>query len=171
MKVNLNLENRNNRDISFGYKWSKDENGFRTFETSYVFDPNRQDCYLEVFNLDKDFYNNYKIVGQARTRKGSDNIKLNPDSNKIDMLKEFGITPDTPFAYHYKVVDKAYGYNTIEIDAGDSISENNFNGEKIDYNIVVPNASSLSKGVFIIKTEVIKQIKTCKKEALMQSKH
>ena len=146
MKVNLNLENRNNRDISFGYKWSKDENGFRTFETSYVFDPNRQDCYLEVFNLDKDFYNNYKIVGQARTRKGSDNIKLNPDSNKIDMLKEFGITPDTPFAYHYKVVDKKFGYNTIEIDAGDSISENNFNGEKIDYNIVVPNASSLSKG-------------------------
>ena len=146
MKVNLNLENLNKRDISFGYKFSKDENGFRTFETSYVFDPDKQTCYLEVFKLDKDFYNNYKIIGQAKTRKGASGIELSAKTNKINMLKEFGISPDTPFAYHYKIVKNKEGYTTIAIDAGDSIKEKDFYGNDIPYNIVTPGSSRISKG-------------------------
>lgn len=146
MKVNLNLENRNNRDISFGYRWAKDENGFRTFETSYVFDPKKQDCYLEIFKVDTDFYNNYKIISQLKTKNGNDSIKMNPNLNSINMLEEFGITKDTPFAYHYKVVDKNSHIPTIAIDAGDAVTQKDFNNKDIDYNIVVPNASNLSKG-------------------------
>lgn len=146
MKVNLNLENKNNRDITFGYKWSKDENGFRTFETSYVFDPNRQNCYLEVFKLEKDFYGNYKVIGQAKTRKGAYSIEMNPNANKINMAKEFGITSNTPFAYHYRVEDKKTHYNTIAIDAGESVKTRDFNGRETAYNIVTPNSSRISKG-------------------------
>lgn len=146
MKVSLSLDNDTKRNITFGFKWSKDESGFRTFETSYVFDPDKQDCYLEIFKLDKDFFNNYKVIGQARTRSGYDSIKMNENLNKINLLKEFGITSDTPFAYHYRVVDKQTQKNTIAIDAGDNIGQADYNGQVVSYNLVLPNGTKMSKG-------------------------
>ncbi len=148
MKVTLNLNSDNKRksNTTFGFKFSKDEHGFRTFETSYIFDPKNQDCYLEIFALDKDFYNNYKIAGKLKNRLGADAIKMGPTTNKINLLKDYGITPDTPFAYHYKVINHNNKSEIISIDAGDNISERDYNGDSIPYNIVLPNGTNLSKG-------------------------
>ncbi|MBP3848050.1 hypothetical protein J6I39_09935 [bacterium] len=143
MKVSLNLnqaENKNNINFT-GYKWVKDEHGFKNFETSYVFDENRQDCYLEVFTLGNDEFNNYFINSAAKARNGGYRIKMNPGANRINLTKTFGIMPNQPFAYHYVVKNHNGGDEIIEIDAGDSIEEY---GKA--YNVVTPNGSQMSKG-------------------------
>ena len=143
MKVNLNLnQSENNGRINFtGYKWVKDEHGFKNFETSYVYDETKQDCFLEVFTLDHDEFNNYFIKSAAKTRNGGYRIKMNPGANKINLTKTFGILPNDAFAYHYIVRNHDGGEEVTEIDAGDSIKENG-----ISYNIVTQNGSSVSKG-------------------------
>ena len=143
MKVNLNLnQSENNNRISFtGYKWVKDEHGFKNFETSYVYDETKQDCFLEVFTLDHDEFNNYFIKSAAKTRNGGYRIKMNPGANKINLTKTFGILPNDAFAYHYIVRNHDGGEEVTEIDAGDSIKENG-----VSYNIVTQNGSSVSKG-------------------------
>ena len=143
MKVSLSLNQpENNSKINFtGYKWVKDEHGFRNFETSYVYDENNQDCYLEVFTLDHDKHNNYFISSPAKARQGGYRIKMNPGANRINLTKTFGILPDAPFAYHYVVKNHGDGQEYLQIDAGDSIEE-----DHKAYNIVVPNGSLMSKG-------------------------
>ena len=60
MKVSFDLKNdrlNNRKPVSFkGYQFGKDENGFKQFEVSYPFDPKKEDCYLEIYKLDKDQY-------------------------------------------------------------------------------------------------------------------
>ena len=89
MKVSLSLNQPENKSkINFtGYKWVKDEHGFRNFETSYVYDENNQDCYLEVFTLDHDKHNNYFISSPAKARQGGYRIKMNPGANRINLQK------------------------------------------------------------------------------------
>lgn len=141
MKVSLS-QSEYNKQINFaGYKWVKDEHGFRNFETSYVFDEDNQDCYLEIFTLDKDKYNNYFISSPAKARSGGYRIKMNSGSNRINLTRTFGILPDSAFAYHYVVKNHHSGEEFIEIDAGDSIKED---GKA--YNIVAPKGSLMSKG-------------------------
>ena len=143
VKVSLSLNPaENNKPINFtGYKWVKDEHGFRNFETSYVFDDENQDCYLEVYTLDHDKYNNYFISSPAKARNGGYRIKMNPGANRINLTKTFGILPDSAFAYHYVVKNHDGGEEFILIDAGDSINE-----DGKSYNIVTPNGSLMSKG-------------------------
>ena len=141
MKVDL-IKPKSGNPVNFtGYKWVKDEHGFRNFETSYVFDENNQDCYLEIFTLGNDEFNNYFIKSPAQSRHGSYRIKMNSGSNRINLAKTFGILPQDPFAYHYVVKNRNGGDEFIEIDAGDSIKE-----DGKSYNIVTPNGSNISKG-------------------------
>lgn len=147
MKVSLSLENnKNNNQINFtGFKWGKDEYGFRQFEFNYPFDPSKQECYLEVFNLGQSDVGNYYTTSRAKNRRGETRIPMSDGVNRLNMTQEFGILPDSPFAYHYVVKDKNKDGETIEIDAGDSIQEDKY-GQKMTFNIVVPGGSFVSKG-------------------------
>ena len=53
MKVSFDLKNdrlNNRKPVSFkGYQFGKDENGFKQFEVSYPFDPEKENCYLEIY--------------------------------------------------------------------------------------------------------------------------
>lgn len=143
MKVNLSLNPaKNNKNPNFtGYKWVKDEHGFKNFETSYIYDENNQDCFLEVFTLDHDKHDNYFINSPAKVRNGGYRIAMHPGANRINLTKTFGILPDSPFAYHYVIRNHDGEQEYIQIDAGDSIEEY---GKA--YNIVMPNGSTMSKG-------------------------
>lgn len=64
MKVSLNLGKNNaeiqKQNIAFGgFKVVKSEDGFKEVEFAYPYDEDKEDCYLELFRLDKDSYNNY----------------------------------------------------------------------------------------------------------------
>lgn len=143
MKVSLSLNQQNcNNNINFtGYKWVKDEHGFKNFETSYVFDANNQRCYIEFFTVDTDEFDNYRIDSPVRTRDGQNRIEIKPGKNRIDLMKTFGILPNQPFAYHYVIKDNNGHREYVELDPGDSVNERG-----TAYNIVPQNGSLVSKG-------------------------
>lgn len=152
MKVSLNLGKNNaeiqKQNIAFGgFKVVKSEDGFKEVEFAYPYDEDKEDCYLELFRLDKDSYNNYFSTGKIYSKKGADRYKMSPGSNRIDLARTYGIDDNTPFAYHYVVVDKKNGYTKTRIDAGDSIDERSFNNDgRSIFNIVLPSKSDISRG-------------------------
>ncbi|MBR1425562.1 hypothetical protein IJ579_08370 [bacterium] len=147
MKVNFDLES-SKKGVSFsGYKAVKDDTGFKSFEFAHPFDPEKEDCYLEIYKLAQDKYDNYYSTGKAYSRDGRDRIKLAQGSNRIDLADKFGIDDNSPFAYHFVIVNKNNGMSDIRIDVGDSIDERNSRGDKsLIFNIVSPSKSNLSRG-------------------------
>lgn len=152
MKVSLNLGKNNaeiqKQNVAFGgFKVVKSDDGFKEVEFAYPYDEDKEDCYLELFRLDKDSYNNYFSTGKIYSKKGADRYKMSPGSNRIDLARTYGIDDNTPFAYHYVVVDKKNGYTKTRIDAGDSIDERSFNNDgRSIFNIVLPSKSDISRG-------------------------
>lgn len=156
MKVSLDNQKQNihaKKNVAFeGFKEVKSEDGFKEYQFAYPYDENKDDCYLEIYKLDKDRYNNYFTTGKATNRfDNSSWYKLKPGVNNIDVASTFGIEDNTPFAYHYVLVDKKNGYQRARIDAGDSINERDRNFEKEEkdkaiFNLVIPTSSNLSKG-------------------------
>ena len=152
MKVSVDLKNENaniqKRDISFkGYKVVKSDDGFKEVEFAYPYDENKEDCYLELYKLDKDRYNNYFTAGKAYNKTGSDRYKMSPGTNRIDLSRTFGIDDNAPFAYHYVLVDKKTGYTKTRIDSGDSIDERHATKDgRFVFNVVLPTKSDLSRG-------------------------
>ncbi len=156
MKVNFDSKTNNvqkQKNIAFeGFKAVKSEDGFKEYQFAYPYDENKDDCYLEIYKLDKDRYNNYFTDGKAINRfTKSSWYKLKPGVNSIDVARTFGIEDNAPFAYHFILVDKNSGHKRARIDAGDSINECNRNFEQEEkeraiFNLVIPTKSDLSKG-------------------------
>lgn len=152
MKVSfdiLNRDNTRNKNIPAfkGYEFTKSDKGFREFEVSFPYDSNNENCYLEVYKVDKDQYGNYFTTERAKTKDKKDLYQLNSGSNKIDLVKEFGISDNQPFAYHYVLEHKNGGGRWAKIDAGDVIDEGrDENDIKKIFNIVMPNRSNISRG-------------------------
>ncbi len=151
MKVSFDLKREKvntSNNLSFaGYKFTKSEDGFREFEVAYPFDENKDDCYLEIYKLDKDEHGNYFTIGKAYSRSGGDNYKMKPNQNKIDLVQEFGIDDNQAFAYHYLLVDKKTHFTKTRVDAGDIIDERSqVNENRNIFNIVTPEKSNISRG-------------------------
>ena len=111
MKVNFNLNQPSvKNNIKFeGYKPLKSEYGDKEYEFNYVYDDSKYDCYLELYSVEKDRNNNYKIVDILESfdsmEDDSENkergIKLESGkATKIDLAGDFDISPDEAFAYH-----------------------------------------------------------------------
>ncbi len=147
MKVRLNLDDNKKNRISFsGYKVVKDETGFKNYEFSHPFDESKEDCYLEIVTLGKDKYNNYIVLDKSYNRDGRERVKLSSGVNRFDLADEYGIGDNTPFGYHFVIVNKNSGKSDIRIDVGDSIDERSGGDVSKIYNIVIPTKSNLSKG-------------------------
>ena len=151
VKVSFDLKNekmKHQNSVSFeGYKFTKSEDGFREFEVAYPYDENKDDCYLEIYKLDKDEHGNYFTTGKAYSRSGGDNYKMNPGQNRIDLAREFGIEDNQAFAYHFLLVDKKTHFTKTRVDAGDVIDERSEANQKRNFfNIVTPDKSNLSRG-------------------------
>lgn len=159
MKVNLNLEqtkNKNNFNFK-GYVPVKSEYGAKEYEFNYVFDDDKYDCYLEIFGVDKDSDGNYYTTG-IHKRMPTNPEDINPDepgiklqsgkATKVDLLNEFNITENEPFAYYYKLCPKnQHNGAKWTTEAGQYIDETNRYGNARDkFNIVVDRASTVSKG-------------------------
>ncbi len=133
--------------INFGnYAPVKSEFGYKEYEFSHPFDPERQNCYLEIYKIDKDRHNNYFTTGIAYDEDGKTRIKLGLGVNRVDLAEKYAIDDNVPFAYHYVIEDKNSKTTTVRIDMGDSINEKHKNGDSAIYNIVIPTESNVSHG-------------------------
>ena len=141
-----NLKSKNSPAFG-GYAFTKSDRGFKEFEVSFPFDPAKDNCFLEVYNVDKDQYGNYFTTQKAYTKDKKDSYQLSPGKNKIDLSKTFGIDDNRPFAYHYVIKHQNGSGQYAKIDAGDVIDEGMgaHNIRKI-FNIVMPNRSNISRG-------------------------
>ena len=152
MKVNFDLRNEKvrNNAISFeGYRFVKSDKGFKELEVAYPYDDNKDNCYLEVYRLKQDPYGNFYTGGQrAYSRTYGEKFEMQPGVNRIDLAKEFGISDNEPFAYHFLLEDKhGNGFPRVKIDAGDYIDERNQdNQDRNIFNVVSSHKSSLSRG-------------------------
>jgi len=156
VKINFesaNYINKTNNAMAFkGYKPTKNDEGYRTGEFSYPFDPAVTDCYLEIAVVDRDKYGNYYLTGDKYIdllHNSEDGRKLYPGKNKVNIHAEFGVMEDEPFAYHYKLVNKRTGHvQRYGVDAGslldDRSDKNDLTDENV-YNLYVP-ASDVSRG-------------------------
>ena len=145
MKVNpINL---NMPKVSFkGYAPVKDNYGYKVYEFNYPFDENEFDCYLELFNVEKDKNGNYHVTDIIPDfESGNDERKLNSGKNVIDLAADYFITDGTPFAYHYKLVRKSGGEPSYAVDAGNIIDRQEKGAHEI-YNYVTQSGSNLTHG-------------------------
>lgn len=160
MKVSLNLNQpKINNNVQFeGYKPVKSDTGNREFEFNYVYNEDKQDCYLEIFALDKDADGNWYVTGKKdqydnikplkNTKNEAEVLLEKGKATRINLAREYGIRPDQPFAYHYKLVP-AGQKNAIpeyKIDPGNIINEaaSSHKAHEI-YNFVTDRLSTSTK--------------------------
>ena len=145
MKVSLNTDK-----VDFkGYMPVKNDKGYKNYEFSYPFDPDKYNCYLELFSLNQDKNGNFKINNIVRDRNGNTRLPLKTGSNRINLARNYGITDNVDFAYHFILQDKNSGYVKPAIDAGDSIDDRPHPHHESDsrvYNIVTANQSETTRG-------------------------
>ncbi len=158
MKVNLDLIRKNKIDFK-GYIPVKSEYGEREYEFNYVFDDSKNDCYLEIFLLNKNFDGDYSVTGERdkygdikplqNYNTGTHEIKLkNGKATRINLASEYGILPEQPFAYHYKLTPKnnPEGIPEYKVDAGNRIFEKNESGKAHEvYNFVTDKLAAGTK--------------------------
>ena len=145
--MKVNSINFNIPKISFrGYAPTKDNYGYKAYEFNYPFDENEFDCYLELFNVEKDKNGNYSVtdaVPNFNSKNGE--LKLKNGKNTVNLASDYFILDDTPFAYHYKLVRKSGGHPSYAVDAGNIIDNTEKNACEI-YNYVTQSGSNLTHG-------------------------
>ena len=160
MKISLNLNrSKTNNNVQFeGYKPIKSNTGSREFEFNYVYDEDKKDCYLEIFLLDKDADGNWFVTGKKdpygnikpleNTKHEAEVLLEKGKATKINLAQEYGIRPDQPFAYHYKLVPKGQKNGTPEykIDPGNIINDKASSNRAHEiYNFVTDKLSTSTK--------------------------
>lgn len=162
VKVGLDLnQTKCSKVLSFqGYKPVKNNYGQKEYEFNYVWNDDQKDCYVEIFQVDKDSNGNFYITGDrdyygnvkplVNYHTGEQQHKLNFDGGtKINLSSDYGIAPNQPFAYHYVLRPKGqpYGLPEYKIDSGNVVNDSNGgNAMHKIYNIVPDRATSLVKG-------------------------
>lgn len=168
MKVDFkSLSNSKNcNNIRFeGYKPTKSEHGFKEFEFNFPFDDEKFDCYVEIFYVDQDDNGNYFVIGETNNygdikpiqristslsdpNNNECGIKLNVNKpTKINLTREFGISENEAFAYHYKLCPKGTLKDPLfVIDSGNIINYVTKDKEFNKYNIVTSNQATCTKG-------------------------
>lgn len=157
MKVNFNQPKINNNVQFEGYKQVKSNYGKKEYEFNYVYDDSKFDCYLELFSVEKDKNGNYYTTGILENYNAllynSDNtteIKLeNNKPVKVNLAKDYGLSNDDAFAYHYKLYPKNNhdAPPMYKLDAGMMINEAQSTGNAQDiYNIITDRNSAIVKG-------------------------
>lgn len=160
MKVSLDLNQpKINNNVQFeGYKPVKSNTGNREFEFNYVYDEDKKDCYLEIFLLDKDADGNWFVTGKKdaygnikplKNTKQEAEVKLEKGkATRVNLAQEYGIRPDQPFAYHYKLVPAGQkdAIPEYKIDPGNIINEaaSSHRAHEI-YNFVTDRLSTSTK--------------------------
>lgn len=150
----LNQEKVTNskKELSFeGIKTVKSDKGFKNYEFGYVFDPDKEELFLEVYSVGVDKTNgrnNYfteKRIYPKNSQNGVYQLKAGP--NRVDMSRVFGIDDNTPFAYHYVLKNKETKYHETMVDAGNVLDfRNSRNDGGAIYNLHLPTTSHLSRG-------------------------
>jgi len=144
VKVHFNNQIESKQVNFKGVSPVKSDTGFKEYEFSYPFDDKVFDCYLELFPVSTDENGNYIVDEEslANEKNGEKFIKLTTGSNKLNLARNYQISNNEPFAYHYKLVPvgkpattESKDGATYAIDAGIAVAQ------KEKYNIYAPSSN------------------------------
>ncbi len=144
----MNIQNSNisAQNITFaGHKKKLDKHGYPVHKFFYLYDKDKYDCYVELYNIKKNEKNGDLSLAEDTP---VHSFKLDDGCSKdvdIDSLKE--ITSDTGFAYRFKITkkdDEAAKPLSYAFDNGTVIG---IFSEKTDdkFNVVLNNRATINK--------------------------
>ena len=132
-----------------GIKHTKDNHGNPEFEFSYPFDDNVYNCYLEIYNVERDKNGNYRVTDLIDNTDTPDGrLQLKNGKNKVDLAYSYFIDKDTPFAYHYKLEKKNNPSEVFfRVDCGNVIDNRHGAHDQYEiYNYITRGGSRIRRG-------------------------
>jgi len=137
--VNIKRSNINPQKLTFsGHNKKLDKFGYQTHSFFYLYDTQKYNCEVELYNLEKDNKGNFSV---------SDKVTSFPlEKGKIDVDVDSipDITSKEGFAYRFKLTDKTTGKKSYAFDNGSVIGifDNNQDNK---YNVVLNNRATINK--------------------------
>ena len=140
----MNIQNNglNLNNIAFsGHKKFTDKTGYEKHKFYYLYDKDKYDCELELYNIKRDRNGNLTIVEKGTPAK---TIKMDSGMIEQDMTEVDGINPNLGFAYRFKLTDKKTKQSAYAFDNGTVIGIFN-NKTANQYNVVLNNRAVINK--------------------------
>jgi len=141
--VNIQKSNLNAHSLSFsGHKKSLDKTGYVKQDFFYLFDPEKYNCEVELYNIVKDAKGDYSI---AEKDAPAVSLPMIDGGISADLYEIPQITSSEGFAYRFKLTDKENGEASYAYDNGTTIGI--FDTENINnkYNVVLNNRAVINK--------------------------
>lgn len=135
--MNIQKSNIKAQNVAFsGHNKKLDKKGYETHNFFYLYDPEKYDCEVELYNISKDRKGNLSVGDMALSRKMPDGYV------SIDVDSEYKITSDIGFAYRFKLTDK----DTQEVSyAFDNGTVAGIFDKKDKYNVILSNRAVINK--------------------------
>ena len=140
MNIQNNGVNLNNVAFS-GHKKFTDKTGYERHKFYYLYDAEKYDCELELYNIQRDKNGNLTIAEKDTPAK---TFKMDGGMIEKDMSEIDEINPKLGFAYRFKLTDKKTQKSTYAFDNGTVIGIFNQNAEN-QYNVVLNNRATINK--------------------------
>ena len=140
MNIKNNGINLNNVAFS-GHKKFTDKTGYEKHKFYYLYDSQKYDCELELYNIRRDKNGNLTIAEKDAPAKI---LKMDGGMIEQDMSEVDEIDPKLGFAYRFKLTDKKTKKFTYAFDNGTVIGIFNQNAGN-QYNVVLNNRATINK--------------------------
>jgi len=128
--------------LSFtGHNKTHDKTGYIKHNFYYVYDTEKYNCDVELYNISKDKNGNFSVVEDEPVLK----MPLNGGAVGLDMSEVSGIYNKYGFAYRFKLTDKHTNETSYAYDNGDLIGALETKKTDNKYNIVLNNTAVINK--------------------------
>ncbi|MCD7780524.1 MAG: hypothetical protein LUH05_07635 [Candidatus Gastranaerophilales bacterium] len=142
--MNIQKNNLNTQNVAFsGHKKVQDKKGFAKHNFYYLYDTNKYDCEVELYNIKKDDKCNFSI---AEEDKPAVTLPMRDGGISVDMSDILEINSEDGFAYRFKLTDKNTKEETYAFDNGSVIGIfDNLDSTDNKYNVVLNNRAIINK--------------------------
>ncbi len=141
--MNIQTSNLQAHNTSFsGHKKTLDKTGYVKHDFFYLFDPNKYNCEVELYNISKDSKGNFSIAEESAP---AVSLPMIDGGISADISEYPEIDTTEGFAYRFKLTDKKDGSESYAFDNGQVIGI--FDTENTDnkYNVVLSNRAIINK--------------------------
>ncbi|MCD7878402.1 MAG: hypothetical protein LUG16_00540, partial [Candidatus Gastranaerophilales bacterium] len=140
--MDINKSSFLTKNMSFsGHKKALDKTGYPKHDFYYIYDSNKYNCDLELYNITTDRNGNYSVKGD----KPEYTIQMPNGKASVDLYEHNNLNSNQGFAYRFKLTDKKTGKESYAFDNGSVI--NIFDDKNADnkYNVILNNRAVITK--------------------------
>ncbi len=140
--MNIKKSGLNTQGLMFkGHKKSLDKTGYEKHDFCYLYDSDKYNCELELYNIKKDKKGNISISNEKPVKTYS----MPEGKISVDIDSLFQLDTETGFAYRFKLTDKKTKEASYAYDNGSVINIFDDNDSNNKYNVVYSNRATINK--------------------------